>query len=264
MAFELPTVTQGTGPDVVLVHGALGDRRQWDAVAAALASTYRTHAVSRRYHWPGPMPAAGERYTYELHRDDVLALMATLPDPVHLVGHSYGAGVVLLAALQAPERVRSLTLIEPAFGSLLPEAGAGLAAEKASRATALAQVRELVDAERHDDAAVAFIDWVQGGAGGFSRLPEATRAALRENARTLGPTIAGSQPDVSPVSLRGLRVPALVVNGEQTRGYYRLIGEVTGASIPGAKRVVVPGSGHMTIVEAPAETAALLQPFLAR
>ena len=61
------------------------------------------------------------------------------------------------------------------------------------------------------------------------------RQGLHDNARTLGPTIAGSQPDVSPASLRGLRVPTLVVNGEQTRGYYRLIGEVTAAGIPGAR-----------------------------
>jgi pimeloyl-ACP methyl ester carboxylesterase len=262
MAFELPTLTQGAGPDVILVHGALGDRRQWDPVAAALSPRFRTHAVSRRYHWPGPMPAAGERYSYELHRDDVLALTASLPGPVHLVGHSYGAGVVLLAALQSPQHVRSLTLIEPAFGSLLPEAGSGLADEKVSRSAALAKVRALVDAERHDDAAVAFIDWVQGGDGGFSRLPEFTQSGLRENARTLGPTIAGSQPDVSPASLRSLRVPTLVVNGAQTRAFYRLIGEVTTASIPGAKLTRLASCGHMTIVENPAATTALLEQFL--
>jgi len=262
MAFELPTLTQGAGPDVILVHGALGDRRQWDPVAASLSPRFRTHAVSRRYHWPGPMPAAGERYSYELHRDDVLALVTSLPGPVHLVGHSYGAGVVLLAALQSAERVRSLTLIEPAFGSLLPEAGAGLADEKVSRVTALTKVRALVDADRHDEAAVAFIDWAQGGTGGFARLPESAQSALRENARTLGPTIAGSQPDVSPASLRSLRVPTLVVNGAQTRGYYRLIGEVATASIPGAKLTRIPGCGHMAIVEDPAATTALLEQFL--
>src|SRR5688572_31913597 len=128
--------------------------------------------VSRRHHWPGPMPAAGERYTYELHRDDVLALLERLPGPAHLVGHSYGAGVVLLAALQAPERVRSLTLIEPAFGMLLPEAGAGLAEEKSPRVAALGQVRALVDAEKHLEAAEVLIDWVQGGRGGVAQLPE--------------------------------------------------------------------------------------------
>jgi pimeloyl-ACP methyl ester carboxylesterase len=262
--FELPTITQGSGPDVVLVHGALGDRRQWDPIAAALATQFRTHAVSRRHHWPGPMPAAGERYTYELHRDDVLALLARLPGPAHLVGHSYGAGVVLLAALQAPERVRSLTLIEPAFGSLLPEAGAGLAEEKSTRVAALTKVRTLVDAERHAEAAEVFIDWVQGGPGGFAKLPEPTRQALLENARTLGPTIVGSQPDVSPASLRGLRLPSLVVKGEHTRGFYRLIADVAGAGLPGARLATLPGCGHMTIVEAPAAATALLREFLSR
>jgi pimeloyl-ACP methyl ester carboxylesterase len=260
--FELPTNSQGSGPDVVLVHGALGDQRQWEPVAAALAPSFRTHAVSRRHHWPGPMPAAGERYTYELHRDDVLALMERQAGPVHLVGHSYGAGVVLLAALQAPDRVRSLTLIEPAFGSLLPEAGVGLAEEKATRVAALNRVRELVGAEKHLEAAEAFIDWVQGGQGGFTRLPENVRQGLLDNARTLGPTIAGSQPDVSPASLRGLRMPSLVVIGEQTRGFYRLIGEVSAACLPGGRLAKLPGCSHMTIVENPAAMAAILAQFL--
>jgi pimeloyl-ACP methyl ester carboxylesterase len=304
--FELPTISQGSGPDVVLVHGALGDQRQWDPIAASLASRFRTHAVSRRHHWPGPMPAAGERYTYELHRDDVRALLERLPGPAHLVGHSYGAGVVLLAALQSPERVRSLTLIEPAFGSLLPEAGAGLAEEKSTRVAALGQVRALVEAQKHVEAAEVFIDWVQGGPGGFAKLseavrqglhdnartlvgadkhleaaevfidwvqggpggfsslPEAARQGLHDNARTLGPTIAGSQPDVSPASLRGLRMPSLVVIGEQTRGFYRLIGEVAASGIPGARLVKLPGCSHMTIVEAPSETTELLRGYLTR
>jgi pimeloyl-ACP methyl ester carboxylesterase len=260
--FELPTNSQGSGPDVVLVHGALGDRRQWDPIAAALAPRFRTHAVSRRHHWPGPMPAAGERYTYELHRDDVLALIDRLGGPVDLVGHSYGAGVVLLAALEAPERVRSLTLIEPAFGSLLPEAGPGLAEEKATRVAALNQVRALVSADKHLEAAEAFIDWVQGGSAGFASLPEGVRQALHDNARTLGPTIAGSQPDVSPARLRGLRMPSLVVIGAHTRGFYRLIGEVTAAGIPGARLAKLANCSHMTIVEAPADTATLLGDFL--
>lgn len=260
--FELPTLSQGSGPDVVLVHGALGDRRQWDPIAAALAPRFRTHALSRRYHWPGPMPAATERYTYELHRDDVLRLIDRLGGPAHLVGHSYGAGVVLLAALQAPDRVRSLTLIEPALGSLLPEAGPDLAEERATRVAALGEVRALVGAEKHLEAAEVFIDWVQGGPGGFSQLPGAVRQGLHDNALTLGPTIAGSQPDVSPASLRSLRMPSLVAIGERTRGFYRLIGEVSAAGIPGARFARLPGCSHMTLVEDPAATAALLGQFL--
>ncbi|WP_239660660.1 alpha/beta fold hydrolase [Aeromonas hydrophila] len=50
----------------------------------------------------------------ETHAGDLLALLAQLAcGPVHLVGWSYGADVALTAALQAPERVRSLYLVEP-------------------------------------------------------------------------------------------------------------------------------------------------------
>jgi pimeloyl-ACP methyl ester carboxylesterase len=57
-------------------------------------------------------------------------------------------------------------------------------------------------------------------------------------------------------------MPSLVVTGEQTRGFYRLIGEVSAAGIPGARLARLPGCSHMTIVEAPAAAAALLDQFL--
>ena len=103
--------------------------------------------------------------------------------------------------------------------------------------------------------------WAQGEVLTASDLNSAF-ANLHDNARTLGPTIAGSQPDVSPASLRGLRMPSLVVTGEQTRGFYRLIGEVTAAGIPGARLARLAGCSHMTIVEAPDAAASLLDGFL--
>lgn len=40
---------RGRGPDVVLVHGSLGDYRQWNAIAERLEPNYRViNAVSRR------------------------------------------------------------------------------------------------------------------------------------------------------------------------------------------------------------------------
>ena len=44
----------------------------------------------------------------------VRTLAAQNNEPVHWIGHSYGGGVAQRAALQAPEPVRSLTLVEPA------------------------------------------------------------------------------------------------------------------------------------------------------
>ena len=186
---------------------------------------------------------------------------------MHLVGHSYGAGVVMLTALQAPERVRSLTLIEPGLRKPPARSGrAGLTAEKATRVAALSQVWALVDAEKHLEAAELFIDWVQGGDRADSRAcPRVCDRGFTTTPGRWGPRLpAGSQPDVSPASLRGLRMPTLVVTGEQTRGFYRLIGEVAAAGIPAGRLAKLPGSSHMTIVEAPTGMATLLIDFLSR
>ena len=46
----LALAVRGSGPDVVLVHGSLGDYRQWNAIVERFESNYRVIAVSRRYH----------------------------------------------------------------------------------------------------------------------------------------------------------------------------------------------------------------------
>jgi pimeloyl-ACP methyl ester carboxylesterase len=94
----LRAVVSGHGAHVVLVHGSLGDHRQWAAIGARLAARHRVVALSRRHHWPNEPPAADAVYSYESHRDDLVAYLRQFPDPVHLVGHSYGAGIALLAA----------------------------------------------------------------------------------------------------------------------------------------------------------------------
>jgi pimeloyl-ACP methyl ester carboxylesterase len=257
MSVDLHAVVRGRGPDVVLVHGALGDCRQWDDIATALADRYRVHAISRRHHWPAEMPAADAPYTYEIHRDDVIGYLSHLDGPAHLVGHSYGAGIVLMAALAAAQPLRTLTAIEPAFGSLLP-ADDGLAEERVDRIAGLAAVKALSEAGQDAAAVEGFIDWVQGGPGGFATLPASVQSALRQNARTLPPMMAAPQPDVTAGALAALAVPTVVVNGEHTRPWYRVIGEATAAAIPGARLERLAGCRHMTIVERPGDAAALL------
>ncbi len=263
MAAGLHDEPSGSGPEVVLVHGALGDCRQWEPIASALAPRFRVHAVSRRHHWPGPMPTIDAPYSYEGHRDDLIAFLSTLGQQVHLVGHSYGAGVALMAALQSPERLHSLTIIEPALGSLLPDRSPGLEDERASRVAGLGQVRGLAEAGQDAAAAESFTDWIQGGPGGFARLPDHVQRALVQNARTLLPMLAAPQPEVAPAHLRDLGVRTLVVNGEHTRPWYRQIGAAAASLIPGACAETLPGCAHMTIVEDPCRMSALLERFLA-
>ena len=94
-------------------------------------------------------------------------------------------------------------------------------------------------------------------------VTEARVAAIPDHLHGLAFPGQEREPDVSPAVLRGLRVPTQVVTGDRTRGYYRLIADVTATAIHGARIAKLPGCGHMTIVESPTETAAILDRFLA-
>ena len=212
----LAVTVRGRGPAVVLIHGALGDYRQWEPIGIVLSSWYRVIAVSRRFHWPNPPPTAHVLYTFEAQSEDLRELLDSLHRPAHLVGHSYGAGVALLTALHHPELVRSLTLIEPPFGGLVSPSAPGFAAELASRDSMVAALRVHVQAGAVERAAEGLIDWVEGGPGGFRRLPQAAQDELLTNAATAGPTYAVPAPRVTCGQLRRLQLPVLVLRGEQT------------------------------------------------
>ena len=110
---------QGEGAPVVLVHGSASDLRSWDQQLPAIGASYRTIAYSRRYARPNRDIEPGADDPMLPHVDDLAALLQALgAAPAHLVGHSWGAFICLLAAIRHPELVRSLVLAEPPVLSL--------------------------------------------------------------------------------------------------------------------------------------------------
>ena len=260
----LTLVIQGKGPDVVLVHGALGDARQWKLMVETLSHGHRVIAVGRRFHWPSRSVPGDSEYTFQAQSADLSALLATFDHPVDLVGHSYGAGVALLTALSHPERVRSLTLIEPPFASVVPASVPGFASERASRDSMLGAVRAAARAGVPERTAEAVMDWMQGSPGGFQRLPREVRSQMVDNVATVIPMFASPPPRVTCDQLRELQVPVLVLRGEGTRPWFRFIAEATVACLPHAEAGTIPASRHMSIVENPTATAKMIGTFLAR
>jgi pimeloyl-ACP methyl ester carboxylesterase len=97
----------GEGDPAVFVHGSFGwGEETWQA-QRPLAEDYKLLLVDRRGF--GATPAEG-RTDFERDSVDVADLLG---GPTHLVGHSYGGVVSLLAAARRPDAVRSLTVIEP-------------------------------------------------------------------------------------------------------------------------------------------------------
>lgn len=105
----------GTGKDaIVLVHGLYDSAEVWSSVAALLARGYRIIAPDRRGAGLTDKPEDG--YDYGTLAHDVEALIVNLNlGRVHLVGHSAGAGVAVTVAATAPEKIRTLVLVDGGF-----------------------------------------------------------------------------------------------------------------------------------------------------
>jgi pimeloyl-ACP methyl ester carboxylesterase len=105
----------GQGPDVVLVHGLGGNLAGWHlTMVPELQREYRVTTYDLRGHGRSDAPTHG--YDTGTMADDLCGLLDALDiEQPRLVGHSWGADVVLHFALRYPRRVSELALIEAAL-----------------------------------------------------------------------------------------------------------------------------------------------------
>jgi pimeloyl-ACP methyl ester carboxylesterase len=119
--------TFGVGVPAVFVHGSFGWGAETFPEQQALADDYQIILVDRRG-FGGSKSEQSDGWPTDMR--DIAGLLDDL-GPAHLVGQSYGAVVVLLAAALRPKQVLSLTAIEPPAFDLArgdPEADASAAA----------------------------------------------------------------------------------------------------------------------------------------
>ena len=102
----------GDGPIVLCLHGFPDNAGSYRHQLPALAEAgYRAISLTLRGYEPSSIPIDGD-YTMETIATDILAVIDSLDtDPVHLVGHDWGAAVAYVAAAAAPERFKSLTVM---------------------------------------------------------------------------------------------------------------------------------------------------------
>lgn len=107
----------GSGPPLVLVHGAFSDHRtNWEFVRPLFEQTFTVYAIARRGR--GDTDAT-QGHSLDDESLDVVTLIQAIDEPVFLLGHSYGAHTALAAAAKIPERVRKLVLYEAPWPSLI-------------------------------------------------------------------------------------------------------------------------------------------------
>jgi pimeloyl-ACP methyl ester carboxylesterase len=172
----------GEGPTVLLLHSSVSGNRQWRALMPELSNRYHVIALN--------LIGYGQTSPWSRGRPQTLADQSALiqpfleqhPGPVALIGHSFGATVAMRVALDHPERVTRLMLLEPNLTQLLRHEGRDGAFAEAY------QIRELVKehGSRGDWEYVAaqFADY-WNGEGTWATMPAERRAtfaaALRPN-----------------------------------------------------------------------------------
>jgi pimeloyl-ACP methyl ester carboxylesterase len=230
-------------PPLVLLHGAGGSRLHWPRELRRL-NIADVYALDLPGH--GKSEGAGRQSVAE-YAARVLEWIkdAWVQRPV-LVGHSMGGAIALQAALEAPAAVSGLVLI--GSGARLRVAQPIL--DGSSREETLAQAVDV------------FVDW--------SYSENAPRALRELSARSVRETraaalhndfLACDKFDVMG-RLGEVRAPALVMCGSEDRLTPEKYSRYLADHLPDARLVVLPGAGHMAMLEQPQAAAEAVLAFL--
>jgi pimeloyl-ACP methyl ester carboxylesterase len=245
---ELTYVAQGAGDTLLFVHGSLGDFRSWLDQLVPFADRYRTIAYSRRAHYPNAWPADYARCDPEVHAADLAALIEALgTGPAHLFGHSYGALVSLVLAVQRPDLVHTLILGEPPLFNWLDATPEDRALVADFMANAMKPAHRAFAQGDQEAGVRVFLDGVIGE-GVFDQIPPPDQAALLDNAPEMA-VEAQTPPHTYFSSLAredvaGLRMPALLLDGEFSPRLFARVNDGIAGVLPDAERVTIPDVSH--------------------
>jgi pimeloyl-ACP methyl ester carboxylesterase len=99
----------GSGPPLLILHGLMGQARNWASQVKLFSSEYRAMAVDLRNHGVSPWT---EGMTYEDMAEDVAELAHKVGAPVRIIGHSMGGKVTMVTALKYPELVEKAVVVD--------------------------------------------------------------------------------------------------------------------------------------------------------
>jgi pimeloyl-ACP methyl ester carboxylesterase len=233
------TLDIGRGAPVLALHSSTSSKSQWRPLAAQIGSRHRVVAVDLHGYGSNPMPPADRPFRLEDEVDLVVSRAAAVlgsQEPVHVVGHSYGAAVALSLAVLRPDLVRSLSLFEPVCFNLLERDGPyyNLARLFADR------VEVRVDRGELSDAARFFTDhW--GGPGSYDAFDAEARKRLDRTVPKVPLDFQAlfTAPDADWYA--AIKVPTLLMAGTNSLESARTMAKVLWATIPASRLVVLPG-----------------------
>ena len=194
-------------------------------------------------------PTALESYTAAAYTEDMRQLYRQLGmERSAIVGYSHGGFFALDFALQHPEQVSALVLIEPALffdrNKLKERINLVLEDKEAGIKLLLQQIAP--ELARDKKAYTSMVEAIS------NQYPDAIGLAGEWQARIAN--------EIGDDDLRDVKVPTLVITGERSR--VRQYTSRAARLIPRALTWVIPGATHLILDEKPRETAAVIELFL--
>lgn len=246
-----------TAETVALLNGVMASTSSWAYYTELLTSRgYRVLLHDFRGQLLSEKPEGP--YRFADHREDFLALCQHLEiTRCHLVGTSYGGEMAMRIALDAPELVQSLALID-SVSELDPLLERFVASwiDLAETGDTRLFYRSVVPSLYSRTFLREQAEMIDGREARMSELPP---DYLRGQAELYRAFLA----DVTMTGeLPAIQAPALVVCGEQDILKPPHFSRIIAAGIPEAELVTIPDCGHVAVFEKPAELASLLTGFL--
>jgi 3-oxoadipate enol-lactonase len=250
---------QGEGPPIVLLHAGLTDSRLWEP---QLRSFPQSHSVLR-VDLPGfgNSPFETNPVSFRGAVRDVMEAEGI--DQAALVGVSLGGSTALELALESPEQVSALVLV-----------GAGLPDHEWSEEVTSFFAAEEAALERGDLEAAVDANlrmWFAGPRRSLDDLDpamgelvgEMQRQAFRQQKGHDDVRMLRLEPPASE-RLGDVKVPTLVLTGDDDVADIHRIADRLAAGIPGAERATIAGAAHLPSLECPEDFDRIVLDFLAK
>jgi pimeloyl-ACP methyl ester carboxylesterase len=258
---ELEYEVTGAGEPVLLVSPVIADGFLPLLAEPALADRYRLIRYHKRgwvgsTHTPPPVSIAD-------HAADAAALLDHLGvRPVHIAGHSSGAAVAAQLALDHPEYVHTLMLLEPSLISV------------PSLEAFFTQVEPALEAYTSGDhagalamfmSAVSGLEWTRGRALLEERVPGAVEQAIKDADTFFGIELpALTEWEFGAEQAARLDGPVLSMVGSETQPVWVEAAEFLRSALPQVDECTIDGVGHLLQIQRPEAVARGMAEFLRR
>jgi pimeloyl-ACP methyl ester carboxylesterase len=249
--------TCGSGPrTIVLVHDGLIDSSGFDDLWPLLCKDFHVVRYDRRGYGKSPV----SKIPYSQTEDLAAVIGAAKLDHFSLVGFSAGGGVALDYALDHPQVVDHLVLVGAQIDGFVVSDHFAKRGQDAFRPI----LKRHIDEGDIDGVAA---NWtkdpylIMPGDDAAKAKALAIWKANPQNIRHLLDDPVKPAPSAL-LRMPGLSIPTLILTGDHDIADVQAMAGAAQVLIPGSKRIVVSGSGHLLQMEQPREAANLISDFL--